>query len=490
MRTPLPFVLAATLAVATAGCDMVQEGMTAHTDVVARVDGMSLSVDHAARLLTAGSREVAPAVPVVGDPLTDLWTTYMMVALEYASPDSFADVDPFPVVERGVNQELVWNLRRDAIVSRAEPSDDELRESYQRDQPFTRIKLQHILIRIPENAGQTTVDSLERLARQVWDRTRSGADFGDLARRYSDDPTSRDRGGRMDQWFRRGQLLPELDNIAFGLEPGAVSEPVRSRFGYHILKVTERQSPAFEEARDAYLSSLLDDRLSEMETEYIDSLFRAANPQLVRGAVPLARKLALSPRLERLSPAERKATLVRYQGGALHVGEYADFLLRGSDEMRSSFGSSDTTTVARLLRELVRNDLLTMAARQEGYALDETQTDSLRDEGLRYLLTAATLSGFERSELQSEGAIMAAVDRAVREVLARERSPDPIRGVAAALRHYHDVQVYPERFPEVARRLAELRARPSGSGAGADQPGPAGDPAGSDAGGDGDEGDV
>jgi len=69
---------------------------------------------------------------------------------------------------------------------------------------------------------------------------RHGADFETLARRYSDDPGTRDRGGDLG-WFRRGMMVQAVDRVAFQLRPGEISNVVESPFGFHIIKAQEVQ---------------------------------------------------------------------------------------------------------------------------------------------------------------------------------------------------------------------------------------------------------
>lgn len=74
-----------------------------------------------------------------------------------------------------------------------------------------------------------------------------GADFEELAREHSEDPASADQGGDMG-WFRRGVMVPEFERAAFSLRRDRVSDPVRTRFGYHIIRV-DRQRPGEVKAR-------------------------------------------------------------------------------------------------------------------------------------------------------------------------------------------------------------------------------------------------
>jgi peptidyl-prolyl cis-trans isomerase C len=88
----------------------------------------------------------------------------------------------------------------------------------------TKIRASHILV---EKQSQ---------AIKVQEELKAGANFSELARKYSTCP-SRKRGGDLGQ-FGRGQMVKEFEVVAFALKPGQVSEPVKTKFGYHIIKRT------------------------------------------------------------------------------------------------------------------------------------------------------------------------------------------------------------------------------------------------------------
>jgi parvulin-like peptidyl-prolyl isomerase len=88
----------------------------------------------------------------------------------------------------------------------------------------TKIKASHILV---EKQSQ---------ALKVAEELKAGASFSDLARKHSTCPSGK-RGGDLGQ-FGRGKMVKEFEQVAFGLKPGQVSEPVKTQFGYHIIKRT------------------------------------------------------------------------------------------------------------------------------------------------------------------------------------------------------------------------------------------------------------
>jgi parvulin-like peptidyl-prolyl isomerase len=78
-------------------------------------------------------------------------------------------------------------------------------------------------------------------AEEVLKRVKAGEDFAKLAKEFSTDPGSKEKGGDLG-WFGHGQMVPEFDKAAFALQPGQVSEIVESQFGFHIIKVDEKKT--------------------------------------------------------------------------------------------------------------------------------------------------------------------------------------------------------------------------------------------------------
>lgn len=119
---------------------------------------------------------------------------------------------------------------------------------------FETAKASHILIRfkgsrVPLKAGQKELTEEEALAKAqaIRKQLQDGGDFAAIAKTETDDTGTAASGGSLGT-FNRGQMVPEFDSVAFSLPVGQLSEPVKSAFGYHLIKVEERKAKTFEEA--------------------------------------------------------------------------------------------------------------------------------------------------------------------------------------------------------------------------------------------------
>jgi len=105
-----------------------------------------------------------------------------------------------------------------------------------------------------------------------------GADFAELAKKKSKDPGSAD-GGDLG-FFTKEQMVPEFSAVAFSLEPGKISDPVKSQFGWHIIKVEEkrnRKAPEFDQVK-----SQIEDYVSrKAQADYVAKLHEAAKIELL-----------------------------------------------------------------------------------------------------------------------------------------------------------------------------------------------------------------
>jgi peptidyl-prolyl cis-trans isomerase D len=140
----------------------------------------------------------------------------------------------------------------------------------------------HILFKVPSGAAADVVAKAENKARDVLKRARSGGDFADLARKFSEDSTAQ-AGGDL-KCFGRGQMVKDFEDAAFTLPKGGVSDLVRSPFGFHIIKVTGSRPPhttPLEEVRDTLRQEIqLDRARSEVQKRSAEFARAAAGGNL------------------------------------------------------------------------------------------------------------------------------------------------------------------------------------------------------------------
>lgn len=138
------------------------------------------------------------------------------------------------------------------------------------------VRASHILIAVPEGAKPEVVAEKEKKAKEIADRVRNGEAFDKVAGEVSDDPGSKAKGGDLN-FFSRDRMIPEFSDVAFKLQKDEISAPVKTDFGFHIIKVTDKKDARtvpFEEAKEKILAYLKNDK-RRTATEALISEVRA-----------------------------------------------------------------------------------------------------------------------------------------------------------------------------------------------------------------------
>jgi peptidyl-prolyl cis-trans isomerase D len=167
----------------------------------------------------------------------------------------------------------------------AQISDDELKVQYQQNiqqyQVPSRVHVEHILLM---TVGKTDaeVEEIRQKAEDVLKQAKKGAKFEDLAKKYSEDPGTKDKGGDLG-WITQGQTVPEFEKTAFGLDKGKLSDLVKTQYGFHIIKVLDKETAhtkPFEEVKDSIKVPLLlakADKMASDEADQLSATIRRSN---------------------------------------------------------------------------------------------------------------------------------------------------------------------------------------------------------------------
>lgn len=369
---------------------------------------------------------------------------------------------------------LLQELYRGEITKKSQPTDTEVKKFYQR--LGKEAKASHILVKT------------EPGAKEVAASLKSGADFAQLAGEKSVDRASALRGGDLG-WFGWGRMVDEFQQAAFSLKPGQVSKPVRSAFGYHIIRLDSlRDVPLqpFEEMKDRIHQQIAYTKPREQANRYVNKLREGANIKLKEDILQslAARQIPGQLALPEASPEELKKTLVTYNGGSWTVQKFYDTVNR---MMRGTADLSQTERIREQLEGLVVSDLLLAQARSKGLdqnprvktQFSRTKDNMLAEAVYREEISAKVVLSPEQVKKHYQDNrkeffqpakalvhIIALPDQAAAQEsygllakgadfsqLARERSTDPSRASGGVLRW---VEAGDAEFPELTKTAFSL----------------------------------
>ena len=226
-----------------------------------------------------------------------------------------------------------------------------------------KVKVAHIMIRGAESAEQDSSAQLK--AQQIYEQLQQGGDWNELTERFSEDVTTRSSGGEL-PYFGTGNMIESFEDAAFTLKnKGDISPPVKTRFGWHIIKLIDREG---QESLDEMRSSLekridRNVRSEVVQSEMVDLLKQEngyeGNPDVIASAI---RQLYTSPNSPATNPAP-DATLFTMQDTVLTAENYYAFAREQGEAVQS-----DSAAARRAYQEFEAQTILTY---EERHLLDK-----------------------------------------------------------------------------------------------------------------------
>ena len=148
-----------------------------------------------------------------------------------------------------------------------------------------QVKARHILIKVSQEDPPAAWDQAKTKAQEIIAKLKQGQNFSALAKQYSQGPSA-SRGGELG-WFGRGAMVKAFEDAAFALSAGAITQvPVRTRFGYHVIKVDEHKSAytkGLDEVKDEIRAKLVKQQLPNLVKETLDTIaaqLKGATPEI------------------------------------------------------------------------------------------------------------------------------------------------------------------------------------------------------------------
>jgi peptidyl-prolyl cis-trans isomerase D len=275
-------------------------------------------------------------------------------------------------------------------------------DNIQQYQTPERVRASHILL----NTGGKDEAAVRKQAEEILAQVKSGADFAELAKKYSEDPGSKDKGGDLD-FFPRGQMVPEFEAAAFSLQPGQISDLVKTQYGFHIIKVVDKQTGAttpLEQVRaqiqQTLASQIADRQITDRARQLADKVKKPAD--LNDAANELGLKVEESGFFQRTEPVPGLGAAPQVADAAFRLEDNAV-----SEALASPRGPVFVTVTGKKaaytpkledVRDRVREDLIrsraTELSRQRAAAI-AAQLKSAPD-----FAAAAKALGFEAKESQ------------------------------------------------------------------------------------------
>lgn len=265
-------------------------------------------------------------------------------------PNSYADIKPtaqetekfFEAHQASYQTEPMVKVRYllfspDAYRSQVTVTENDIQNYYatypeEFKKPKT-IEARHILLKVDPNADMETVAEQRQKALAIFKMAQEGRDFAELAQQYSQGPT-RSRGGYLGEFQRDAMVKPFADR-AFSMEAGEISQPVRTRFGWHIIKV-EKVNPAsalsFAEARDIILKKLTDETAKILAYDAAEAVSEVSfeGDDLVQAAMERNLKVVTTNFFTQSRPAKEIGSPARFTSVAfdlptMQISDIQDF---------------------------------------------------------------------------------------------------------------------------------------------------------------------
>ena len=438
--TRLRTSLLAVLLLAVPACGALKDAFTAHSDLVARAGNQELSVSRLAQLM---ANSEVPLRPDVARTIAQIWVNYQLLGQAGAAGDTLGTVE---YADLGMWSAIAQLRTRKyyEIVSKdwAKPNAADFEKAYNDGELLAAAHI--LLAKQPEGLGAAN-DSIrreaERLATQV-----TSANFAELARRRSQDPGSKDRGGDYGV-FPKGQMVGEFDAGILSVAPGQITGVIETQFGYHIIRRS-----TYAEVQEQFAQAYQGMFAQRAESVFFAALERDVNVEVKEAAPKIVKAIAEDVDAYR----DDNTVIATSRRGNLSAKRLAQWMAAfpPQSQMRGQVLEAPDSLIPLFVNNIMRSELLLKSADSAKIVLDSTESAEVRQAfwtGVVRVMTGLQLAPAQLAE--------AGEDRAARERLAATRVEEY---VTKLLRNEGEYVEVPEQVAIVLRDRYESRVVTAG----------------------------
>jgi len=259
------------------------------TKVVARIGDMQFTTSDFQRWMELNPEEKQKTIEADSKKKANM-LTQIITSMVIADVARKAGFDKRPdIMEKKkfvVNGFLTREYLERVVASGVSVSEEDIKKYYEENsERFSlreQVRARHILIRVNAQMDEAAKLAARKKAAELLAQVGAGSDFATLAQDHSEDMMSRNRGGDLGM-FGHGQMVPEFETAAFALQPGETSDIVETKYGYHIIRVEERQEDSvkpLEEVRQMIEPTLLSEKKREAVDKFIQQAMQDAKAEV------------------------------------------------------------------------------------------------------------------------------------------------------------------------------------------------------------------
>jgi peptidyl-prolyl cis-trans isomerase D len=342
-------------------------------------------------------------------------------------------------------------------------SDQEIQDYFNENQeefktPKT-VEARHILIKVDQNATPEDVEKARKKALNILKMAREGKKFDELAKKYSEGPT-RDRGGYLGTFKREAMVRPFADK-AFSMTAGEISEPVRTRFGWHIIKVekvNEASVLSFDEAKKKIQKKIIDGKAKSLAYDEAEAVSDVSfeGDDLLKSAKQRNLKILTTDFFTKKGPEKGIKNPAKFASAAFNLAvmeitdiqEFEDgyYILQVIEKIPEKISE------LKQVKEKVRVDLI--KEKQEATAKEDATTflsalksgKSMITESKQFNVTPTTTGFFERNDSIPKIGFDRELSKAAFQLTPEKKLPEKlIKGAKG----YYVIQLRDRRTPEI-----------------------------------------